>query len=52
VAVVLLAASLFFAGGSTKLHSLGQREALLAVGWAIFLGTAIWLAASSARFCV
>lgn len=46
LAVVLLASSLFFAGISTKLHSLGQREALLALGWLIFLGTAIWLGTS------
>jgi hypothetical protein len=43
LAVVLFAASLFFAGISTKLRSLGQQEALLAIGWAIFLGTAVWV---------
>lgn len=36
----------FFAVVSTKLHGLRQREALLALGWLIFLGTAIWLATS------
>jgi hypothetical protein len=46
LAVVLLASSLFFAGISTKLHSLRQREALLALGWLMFLGTAIWLLTS------
>jgi hypothetical protein len=46
LAVVLLAASLFFAGISTKLHSLRQREALLALGWLIFLGTTIWILTS------
>jgi hypothetical protein len=46
LAVVLLAAALFFAGISTKLHSLRQREALLALGWVIFLGTTIWLVTS------
>ena len=46
LAVVLLASALFFAGISTKLHSLRQREALLALGWLIFLGTAIWLITS------
>jgi len=46
LAVVLLAASLFFAGISTKLHSFRQREALLALGWLMFLGTAIWLITS------
>ena len=46
LAVVLFAASLFFAGISTKLRSLRQREVLLAFGWAIFLGTAVWIATS------
>jgi hypothetical protein len=46
LAVVLLASSLFFAGISTKLHSLHQREALLALGWLMFVGTAIWLITS------
>jgi hypothetical protein len=46
LAVVLLASALFFAGISTKLHSQGQREALLALGWLIFLGTAIWIVTS------
>jgi hypothetical protein len=44
LAVVLFATALFFAGISTKVRSLGQREILLAFGWLIFLGTAIWLA--------
>jgi hypothetical protein len=44
LAVVLFASSLFFAGISTKLHSLRQREVLLAIGWVIFLGTAVWIA--------
>ncbi len=44
LAVVLFATALFFAGISTKLHSLRHREILLGLGWLIFLGTAIWLA--------
>ncbi len=44
LAVVLFAASLFFAGISTKLTRLPQREVLLGLGWVIFLGTAIWVA--------
>jgi hypothetical protein len=44
LAVVLFATALFFAGISTKLQSLRQREVLLALGWLVFLGTAIWLA--------
>jgi hypothetical protein len=46
LAVVLLASALFFAGISTKLHEERQREALLALGWLIILGTAIWLGVS------
>jgi hypothetical protein len=46
LAVVLLASALFFAGISTKLHGLRQREALLTLGWLIFLGAAIWLITS------
>lgn len=42
----MLASALFFAGISTKLHEERQREALLALGWLIFLGTAIWLGVS------
>jgi hypothetical protein len=41
--VVLFAACLFFAGISTKLQALRQREALLAIGWAIFLASVVWL---------
>jgi hypothetical protein len=44
LAVVLFAACLFFAGISTKLHSIRQREVLLAIGWTIFAGTLIWIA--------
>ena len=42
--LVLFAASLFFAGISTKLHSLRQREVLLGLGWVFFIGTAVWIA--------
>jgi hypothetical protein len=52
LAVVLFASSLFFAGISTKVHSLRQREVLLALGWTIFLGTAIWVATSPINFSV
>ena len=48
LAVVLFAASLFFAGISTKLQSLRQRETLLAIGWAIFAGTLVWVAVLAA----
>ena len=44
LAVVLFATALFFAGISTKVRALRQREVLLALGWIIFLGTAIWMA--------
>jgi len=46
LAVVLLAAALFFAGISTKLHAKRQQEALLVLGWLIFLGTVIWITTS------
>ena len=52
LAVVLFAASLFFAGISTKLRALGQREALLAIGWVLFLGTAVWVATFPVTFSV
>ena len=44
LAVVLFAASLFFAGISTKLHTRGSRLAVLVLGYVMFLGTAIWIA--------
>jgi hypothetical protein len=44
LAVVLFASSLFFAGISSKLPTAGARTALLAIGWVLFAGTAIWLA--------
>jgi hypothetical protein len=44
LAVVLFAASLFFAGMSAKLRTRGLRVALLCVGSAIFLGATVWLA--------
>jgi hypothetical protein len=50
LAVVLFAASLFFAGISTKLNSLRQREVLVGIGWVIFLTTAVWLATSPVSF--
>jgi hypothetical protein len=44
LALVLFASALFFAGISTKLHSLRARIAILGLGCVVFLGTAIWLA--------
>jgi ferric-dicitrate binding protein FerR (iron transport regulator) len=41
--VVLFAVSLFFAGMSTRLTSLGPRKALLVVGCLLFLGTVVWI---------
>jgi hypothetical protein len=52
LAVVLFASALFFAGISTKLSSRRQREVLLAFGWAIFLGAAIWVATVPVRLPV
>ena len=50
LAVVLFAVSLFFAGISTKLRSVGQREAVLALGVLLFLGTFIWIATLPVKF--
>ena len=50
--VVLFAVALFFAGMSTKLTATGLRKALLVVGYAIFLGTAIWIATSPVSVAV
>jgi hypothetical protein len=44
LAVVLFAVSLFFAGISTRLHSIGPRAAILGFGYVLFLGTVVWLA--------
>ncbi|HTN78187.1 MAG TPA: hypothetical protein VMK16_00830 [Acidimicrobiales bacterium] len=44
LAVVLFAASLFFAGISTKLQTLRHREVLLGLGALLFLGTFVWIA--------
>ena len=50
LAVVLFAVSLFFAGISTKLRSVGQREAVLALGVLLFLGTFLWIATLPVKF--
>jgi hypothetical protein len=52
LAVVLFAVSLFFAGMSTKVGTLRQQEALLAVGWVMFLANAIWVATSPVNVAV
>jgi hypothetical protein len=44
LAVVLFAASLFFAGISTRLHSSTPRMAILGLGYVLFLGSLIWIA--------
>jgi hypothetical protein len=44
LAVVLFAASLFFAGISTRLRSAATRMVVLGVGYTVFLGTVIWIA--------
>jgi hypothetical protein len=44
LAVVLFAASLFFAGISTRLHSPTTRRVVLGLGYALFLGSLIWIA--------
>jgi hypothetical protein len=52
LAVVLFASSLFFAGISTKLESRTARVALLALGWVLFLGAAIWIATSPTQVTI
>ena len=44
LAVVLFAASLFFAGMSTRLRSPTARMVILGVGYTLFLGSLIWIA--------
>ena len=44
LAVVLFALSLFFAAITTRLHGPRARVAVLGLGYALFLGTAVWLA--------
>ena len=43
-AVVLFASALFFAGIGMKLRTPGARTAIIVMGGALFIGTAIWLA--------
>jgi hypothetical protein len=42
--VVLFAVALFFAGMSTKLNVPGLRKTMLGVGYALFVGTVVWIA--------
>jgi hypothetical protein len=44
LAGVLFAVSLFFAGISTRLHSPTPRMVVLGLGYALFLGSVIWIA--------
>lgn len=44
LAVVLFAASLFFAGMSTRLRSPTPRTVIVGLGYALFLGGLIWIA--------
>ena len=50
--VVLFASSLFFAGMSVKLRSPKLRLALLTLGCAVFLLTAVWIATSPVSVAV
>jgi Na+-translocating ferredoxin:NAD+ oxidoreductase RnfD subunit len=52
LAVVLFASALFFAGMSTKLTSHKLRIAMLSIGCAVFLLTAIWIATSPVSLSV
>jgi hypothetical protein len=44
LAVVLFATSLFFAGVSTRLRDRASRIAVLAMGYVLFVGAALWIA--------
>ena len=44
LAVVLFAASLFFAGVSTRLHGRTPRSIVLGLGYTMFLASVIWIA--------
>ena len=50
--VVLFASALFFAGMSTKLTSPKLRVAMLSIGCAVFLVTAVWIATSPVSVAV
>jgi len=50
--VVICSGALFFAGMSKVGGSLRQQEALLAIGWALLLGTVIWIEPSPVSFSV
>ncbi len=50
--VVLFSVALFFAGISTKLESDRLRAVMLAVGWIVFISTAVWIATFPIRFSV
>jgi hypothetical protein len=52
LAAVLFATTLFFAGMSAKLPTVGLRRVLLAIGVVVFVGTAIWLAFSPVSISV
>jgi small-conductance mechanosensitive channel len=41
--VVMFATALFFAGISTRVHSVGSRIAVVAMGWALFLAAFAWM---------
>ena len=50
--VVLFASALFFAGMSTKLTAPKLRVAMLSIGCAVFLLTAVWIATSPVSITV
>lgn len=52
LAVVLFAVSLFFAGVSTKLHLERLQALTLVLGWALFVGTLVWVATSPVSISV
>ena len=49
-AVVLFAACLFFAGLSTRMHSVGSQKATLGMGYLLFVASVIWVATFPVTF--
>ncbi len=49
-AVVLFAACLFFAGLSTRMHSVGSQKVILGMGYLLFVASVIWVATFPVTF--
>jgi len=49
-AVVLFAACLFFAGLSTRMHSVGSQKVILGMGYILFVASVVWVATFPVTF--